>query len=343
MILKQTLQEHKVIIVLTAIHVIAAVTLLALFDRSIWNVLLYGPTLPILLAVYCIAYCAGYFTWILYIKRPPQLKQFITLDFRVRALGRRRWYGVITICLCIGFSLSAYTAIKAALPDITSFDFDHLLYQADLFLHFGHSPWELLHPWVAHYPVTAAINHIYELWFLVLYSFVFAMAFSTSASMLRIRFFVSFIVIWSILGNVLALLLPSVGPCFFELLTGNPEPYSDLMNYLYGVNERYELSALRFQSELWNAYEDDAIGLGTGISAAPSIHIAMVTLLTLTSWKVHKILGLVMALYSVIIFIGSIHLGWHYAIDGYISIVATCLIWIIVGKLLLRPAKISTT
>jgi len=33
-----------------------------------------------------------------------------------------------------------------------------------------------------------------------------------------------------------------------------------------------------------------------------------------------------------------VHLGWHYAIDGYVSIVATVVIWYSVGWLLNRRA-----
>src|SRR3546814_4974916 len=37
-------------------------------------------------------------------------------------------------------------------------------------------------------------------------------------------------------------------------------------------------------------------------------------------------------LYAVVIFLGSIHLGWHYAVDGYVSIVAVAAIWAEIGR-----------
>jgi hypothetical protein len=38
------------------------------------------------------------------------------------------------------------------------------------------------------------------------------------------------------------------------------------------------------------------------------------------------------------ILVGSVHLGWHYAIDGYAAIIGTWAIWWIVGRLLERPS-----
>jgi hypothetical protein len=42
--------------------------------------------------------------------------------------------------------------------------------------------------------------------------------------------------------------------------------------------------------------------------------------------------------YAVIIFIGSVHLGWHYALDGYLGIAGVWLIWKFAGFVLGRPA-----
>ena len=75
---------------------------------------------------------------------------------------------------------------------------------------------------------------------------------------------------------------------------------------------------------------------GTGISAMPSLHVAIATLCALFAWRCGPRAGMLMSVYAAIIFLASIHLGWHYAIDGYVSIVSTVLLWGAVGWALRR-------
>ena len=63
----------------------------------------------------------------------------------------------------------------------------------------------------------------------------------------------------------------------------------------------------------------------------PSVHVAMATILALLAWRISKLLGVLMSAYLIVIQIGSVHLAWHYAIDGYVSIILTIIIWKLVG------------
>lgn len=47
-----------------------------------------------------------------------------------------------------------------------------------------------------------------------------------------------------------------------------------------------------------------------------------------------------MTLFAILIFAGSVHLGWHYAVDGYASALSTAAIWIGVGRLLRRQDEV---
>ena len=49
-----------------------------------------------------------------------------------------------------------------------------------------------------------------------------------------------------------------------------------------------------------------------------------------------RTLGIAFTTFAGFIVIGSVHLGWHYAIDDYAAIIGTWLIWWAVGRLLNR-------
>jgi len=82
---------------------------------------------------------------------------------------------------------------------------------------------------------------------------------------------------------------------------------------------------------LWNAFVNKEPGLGSGISAFPSLHVSMATLFALAAFRLRRSAGFLMAAYLLFIVVGSVHLGWHYAVDGYFSIAATLFVWKCVG------------
>jgi len=64
-----------------------------------------------------------------------------------------------------------------------------------------------------------------------------------------------------------------------------------------------------------------------GISAMPSIHVGVAVLFAILGWRTNRILGFGFTIYALLIQLGSIHLGWHYAIDGYFSAILTGMLW----------------
>jgi membrane-associated phospholipid phosphatase len=66
----------------------------------------------------------------------------------------------------------------------------------------------------------------------------------------------------------------------------------------------------------------------------PSLHVAIAFSYVLLGAAIDRRLALAGGVFTALILIGSVHLGWHYAIDGYFSILMTWLIWRAVGWLL---------
>jgi hypothetical protein len=120
-------------------------------------------------------------------------------------------------------------------------------------------------------------------------------------------------------------------------ITGLPDPFAPLMAYLREANQFVWLPALDVQEMLWTGYVNRGIQFGGGISAMPSLHLATSFSFALLGFAINRRLGLLFALFTGLILIGSVHLGWHYALDGYAAILATWPIWWAVGWFLDRP------
>ena len=69
--------------------------------------------------------------------------------------------------------------------------------------------------------------------------------------------------------------------------------------------------------------------------------LIMLVLFALLGWRTSRWLGWLFTAYACVILIGSVHLGWHYAVDGYLSIAGALAIWAAVGVLLRRDGRVA--
>ncbi len=63
----------------------------------------------------------------------------------------------------------------------------------------------------------------------------------------------------------------------------------------------------------------------------PSLHLATTALMTFHAFQLNRWLGWFMTAFLVVMLVGSVHLGWHYAIDGYVVIPAAYGLWRLSG------------
>lgn len=198
--------------------------------------------------------------------------------------------------------LVALTWTKSLIPKVTDMWADPLLANTDLRL-FGVDPWRLADPFLA--PFGRAIDALYALWSIVL-QLVFATVLLAPASKRKSRTLLTFFLTMALVGVLGQFLLPSGGPIFWSRL---------------GFGHRFDAlpSAphTRVAADyLWRKYLGDTVDFATGISAFPSMHIAM------TTWIVLGVHALFLRArpfawaYFLIIFMGSVYLGWHYLVDG---------------------------
>lgn len=227
--------------------------------------------------------------------------------------------------------MCSYSSLKQSIPLFKSFNSDALLAKIDYLVHFNNDPWSLLQTWIGHPPLTQFIDSCYTAWGAI---FVYTLLWMscTRRKELRLQFLLSLALCWIVIGNILAFLFASVGPCYYGYVVPvQNEPYSVMLAYLRTIPD---LQAVRIQDTLWQAYSVGKFMPLGGISAMPSMHVAIAVLLALTFRRINRWLGLAAVLFAATIQIGSVHLGWHYAIDGYLSILLTVAIWKGIGHLL---------
>ena len=100
---------------------------------------------------------------------------------------------------------------------------------------------------------------------------------------------------------------------FFDRLTGSDE-FSGL--------QAIKAPAAKMMSDvLWSSYTSHSMIVGNGISAMPSLHVAI------AAWMALAIRKRVMWFYVAAVWIASVHLGWHYVSDGLAGIVGALVIW----------------
>ncbi len=241
-----------------------------------------------------------------------------------RALTVRLPKAVVAVFLSSAFFLT-FTMVKTSFPQVWPFWADPLMATIDKALHFGTDPWEITH--ALGFPIAPdAANQLYFFAWLLPATYLPVLLFLFDEDEARIRRFLwLFFFGWAFLGNVVAIGLLSAGPVYYDALLGG-----DRFAALTAALESSGItgsSVGRTQARLWETYVNATKDPGSGISAFPSVHVAMVTVIALYLGERHRLLGLLgAALVGVFVYL-SVWFGWHYAVDGYASILLVVAMW----------------
>lgn len=235
--------------------------------------------------------------------------------------------------------LGAFTTIKTILPLINPFWADPLLADIDQFLHFGRDPWVWLQPLMGRHAVTEAVQVFYlPVWMTLTVLLPMYLCIGTRDAELRRRFLAAYLLAWIVNGTLIAGLMMSGGPAFYADFTGDAARFAPVIDYL-AYDRGDPGSPIALQRRLLELHEAGKAGLGTGISEFPSMHVTIAVLCTLAASRIHKVFGYILAAFTAVILIGSVHLGWHYAIGGYFAAASTWGLWWLAGRLTrTRPA-----
>jgi hypothetical protein len=323
------LREHAWLIALLAVYTAGVFVTAAAFGRfpgslaaPIGYIVFSGSILALALAAACVRAALG--------DRQRPLRAVMVWG---RAWTREHGPAALISCPALPALMTVFLLGKTLIPLIHPFSWDVALADLDRQLH-GGTPWELLQPVLGHPAITQGLSRIYTFWFTLPVSAWIIWSLSSHPE--RMRFLISFTLCWVVLGTLAATVFSSAGPVFYAEVTGDGDTFGGLMRYLRDVDRQSPLLNLAIRDSLWHAYVGGADGIVSGISAMPSLHVAMVTLCAISGWHISRMVGMLLTLFAAVIFVGSIHLGWHYAVDGYVSALAVAGIWYGVGWLLNR-------
>jgi PAP2 superfamily len=225
-------------------------------------------------------------------------------------------------CVLMAVLLGVFAIWKASIPYLSPWHWDVTLVGVERALHGGHVPQDLTRRWLGP-DATIFLDRLYYLWFRLLAVFVVWQSFRRPSAS-RTRTLLAMVLAYALLGNVGALLLSSGGPVYYEHLVSGPSPYAAQAAYLAAIPG---LHAVEIQHLIWQwLLTDHYVPFGS-ISAMPSMHVAVATIMALACWERDRRLGLVAWAYAVLILVGSVHLNWHYAVDGYVAILGTIAVW----------------
>jgi hypothetical protein len=232
---------------------------------------------------------------------------------------------VLTACAVWWPLIEVSLWFKTHIPQLNPFYLDPLLSEIDALLHFGHQPGV----WLVSLLPTPLIRMVDSIYFAIYTPLAFVVFYVIGAfdrGRRKLQILLSLVLVWIVIGTLLATLLSSVGPCYFALTYPElPNPYAPLMYRLTQIHLSNELFALRGQDLLWAGHNGLAKPLG--ISAMPSVHVAVATLTVLCAREFSRIGFFLAVPYYVLILIGSVVTGFHYAIDGYVSTLVVLAIW----------------
>jgi len=265
----------------------------------------------------------------------PFLKDFAVGVVRDR-WERDRCVSLVWPPLLFATLLASFNSFKQMILPLAGFSWDPAIAAADKALFLGNDPWRVTHAIFSSPQATVIIDRAYHGWFVPMSLGLIACAFMPKSTYrLRTQYMLSYIGVWIGIGSIAAFLMPSAGPCFYEAYVGSEASFHQLMQTLASAqaDTGSTLTSLSNQAMLVKLHGADKLIIGGGISAMPSVHNGLAFLFALAAFQLNRVAGWVLAGYAAMIWIGSIHLGWHYALDGVIAFVLTYVIWLAAGRL----------
>jgi hypothetical protein len=317
---------HLPIAVVVGIFLLASKVLLDNEDHQIaLDIAAVVGKISILILLFIVSGIALGLIWLIFTPSPDRSVASI-----VGNIFRRNWFEIVLLRIPVAFGIvyligSVHLGFKVNIPNFAPYSWDHFFAEIDRAIFLGQDPWILSHAIFSGANATLVIDTLYRIWFLVLQFCIFSIVALQCRSKLRLTFLLAYSLNWIIGGAFLAIMMPAAGPVYMERIYGDPT-FQPLMDLLHDQARFATLTALDLQEWLWDGLTNPDVP-PYGISAFPSLHVEMAATCACLGFSVNRALGWTLAVFTGVILVGSVHLGWHYIIDGLFGILLAVLLW----------------
>ena len=197
---------------------------------------------------------------------------------------------------------------------------------------FGTSPWTLTHHVFGNPTGARVLDLSYRFWLPFMFGLPAVSAVLFADARLRLRIVTTWTLCWILIGTIAAWYFASAGPCYFNTFIGPDPDYADLLRRLAAIGKQasaqgHTIAVLQFQPGLVEIYRARALASGGGISAMPSVHVAMASLFALVGFRINRWLGWAFVGFVMMVWIATVFFGWHYIVDGPVGIAMMFAIW----------------
>ena len=198
---------------------------------------------------------------------------------------------------------------------------------------FGQSPWTITHFYFGSVAGTRLLDGAYRSLLPLMFGLPLVAAVLLTDARLRFRILLTWAASWILIGTLAGWFFASAGPCFYNSFIAYDPDYAALQRRLAEIGRLADaqgnpIASLHYESGLLLTYRAHDFAPGGGISAMPSMHVAMVTLVALAAWRCNRLLGILAACLGFAVWIATIHFGWHYFIDGPVGAAMMIALWL---------------